>query len=354
MGAACCSPTTDEEKFDRDLTAKAKRDHAEAQKTIKLLLLGAGESGKSTIVKQMKIIYGNKSTDEEMLQYKPIVHGNVLNLMKNLVQNAETLQLMQFVEATESVDALLSVEEDNVILPNMEEHLDNIWKDPGIKKVWDRRSEFQVVESIAEFMNHLPRICAEDYMPTQQDILISRVRTSGILTESYQIDGNLFEMYDVGGQKNERKKWIHCFEDVTAVLFVVALSEYDQSLFEDASKNRMEDALELYDEHINTRYFEKSSVMLFLNKSDLFQEKVDKVPINNTPEFSDFVGCNEPGKSDYDAGIAYFRSKFETLNQKKDFFCHVTCATDTNNVDRVFKVCKTVILKNNLKDSGFM
>ena len=51
--------------------------------------------------------------------------------------------------------------------------------------------------------------------------------------------GTVFEMYDVGGQRNERKKWIHCFEGVTAVIFVAAISEYDQKLFEDASTNRM-------------------------------------------------------------------------------------------------------------------
>jgi hypothetical protein len=40
-------------------------------------------------------------------------------------------------------------------------------------------------------------------------------------------------MFDVGGQRSERKKWIHCFENVTAVLFVVAISGYDQCLAED-------------------------------------------------------------------------------------------------------------------------
>ena len=55
-------------------------------------------------------------------------------------------------------------------------------------------------------------------------------------------------MYDVGGQRNERRKWIHCFEDVTAVIFVAAISEYDQKLFEDGATNRMVEALELFEE----------------------------------------------------------------------------------------------------------
>lgn len=43
----------------------------------------------------------------------------------------------------------------------------------------------------------------------------------------------LFRLFDVGGQRSERKKWIHCFEDVTAIIFCVAMSEYDQVLHED-------------------------------------------------------------------------------------------------------------------------
>lgn len=56
--------------------------------------------------------------------------------------------------------------------------------------------------------------------------------------DKYKIDGTTFEMYDVGGQRNERKKWIHCFDNVTAVIYVAALSEYNQGMFEDANTNR--------------------------------------------------------------------------------------------------------------------
>jgi hypothetical protein len=45
-------------------------------------------------------------------------------------------------------------------------------------------------------------------------------------------------MFDVGGQRSERKKWIHCFENVTSIIFCVALSEYDQVLLEEANQVR--------------------------------------------------------------------------------------------------------------------
>lgn len=124
------------------------------------------------------------------------------------------------------------------------------------------------------YFNKIDAIMQPDYLASDDDILYARVRTSGIVTERYIIDGTMFEMYDVGGQRNERKKWIHCFDNVTAIIFVAALSEYDQVLFEDASTNRMIEAITLFKEICNNKFFANSSMLLFLNKKDLFADKV--------------------------------------------------------------------------------
>ena len=94
-----------------------------------------------------------------------------------------------------------------------------------------------------------------NYKASQADMLLTRIRTSGIVEEEYLIDGVSFCMYDVGGQRNERKKWIHCFDDVNAVIFVVALSEYDQMLFEDNTVNRMVEAIALFEEVRHSQMF---------------------------------------------------------------------------------------------------
>lgn len=52
-----------------------------------------------------------------------------------------------------------------------------------------------------------------------------------------------FRVYDVGGQRSERRKWMHCFDDVTAIIFVAAVSAYDQVLYEDATQNRIDEVL---------------------------------------------------------------------------------------------------------------
>ena len=127
----------------------------------------------------------------------------------------------------------------DVITPEVANSIEEVWLDPAMQDVWARRSEYQVIESVRYYFDKLRTISAPEYVPTKDDILYTRVRTSGIVTERYEIDKTAFEMYDVGGQKNERKKWIHCFDNVTAVIFVAAISEYDQNLYEDGNTNRM-------------------------------------------------------------------------------------------------------------------
>ena len=60
----------------------------------------------------------------------------------------------------------------------------------------------------------------------------------GEVEQSEAINGIFFRLFDVGGQRSERKKWIHCFENVTSIIFLVALSEYDQILFESDNEVR--------------------------------------------------------------------------------------------------------------------
>ena len=102
-------------------------------------------------------------------------------------------------------------------------------------------------------------------------------------------------LVDVGGQRSERKKWIHCFEDVTAILFCAALSAYDLVLAEDdqmvgyalhyvklsclLSKNRMAESLWLFESICNNRWFQHTDIILFLNKKDLFKEKIKTSPL---------------------------------------------------------------------------
>jgi len=331
-----------------------EQEHAAEASKIKLLLLGAGESGKSTIFKQMKVIYGEPLSQEELKHYTQIVYSNTLVFIKAICTALESFGLKMELEPfqQEAFDALQDCGEFDTITPELGHYIKALWDSEIVHQAWSRRCEYQIVDSHKAYLDDIERIADSDYLATQQDVLLCRVRTSGIVTERYIIDGTPFEMYDVGGQRNERKKWIHCFDGVTAIIFVAAISEYDQTLYEDSKTNRMSEAIHLFEDICNNKFFEQSSMILFLNKRDLFFEKIREFPIQSVPDFSDYRG--EAG--DFDAGCNYFLQKFLSMNQnpEREVYSHITCATDTANVQFVWNSCKDIILRNNLKDSGFM
>jgi hypothetical protein len=112
------------------------------------------------------------------------------------------------------------------------------------------------------------------------------------------------------------------------------------------------EALELFEDICNNIFFMDSSMILFLNKRDLFAEKIKTRNIRDTPSFSDFAGKD----GDYDAGVAYFLDKFLSKNKsgaERQIYNHVTCATDTGNVKVVFNACKDIVLRANIRSGGF-
>ena len=197
------------------------------------------------------------------------------------------------------------------------------------------------------YFDSIGRIAQPDYLPNDQDVLRSRVKTTGITETTFIIGELTYRMFDVGGQRSERKKWIHCFENVTTILFLVAISEYDQLLFEDETVNRMQEALTLFDSICNSRWFVKTSIILFLNKIDRFKEKLPVSPMKNYfPDYEGKLNQNgtngrdhqksnlEKGGPDYAAACDYILNRFVSLNQHetKQIYTHFTCATDTTQI----------------------
>jgi len=161
-------------------------------------------------------------------------------------------------------------------------------------------------------------------------------------------------MVDVGGQKSERRKWIHCFQDVTSILFLVSLSGYDQCLVEDRDANQMQDAMTIWDSICHSQWFKQTSIILFLNKNDLFEKKIPNSDIKNF--FPDYDG--ESG--DVKAGREYFKKRFGRLAQKADktkereIYIHTTTATDTALLRVVMAAVEDIVLRSNLETAALI
>lgn len=203
------------------------------------------------------------------------------------------------------------------------------------------------MDSADYFFAEVQRISQPNYIPTDNDLIRCRVRTTGIVENRFTIDDNQFLMVDVGGQRNERKKWIHCFEGVTAVIYVAALSEYDMVLYEDGQTNRMDEALRLFKETTGMKWFQNTSFLVFLNKRDLFEEKLKRVPLSTWA--LDYKGDNS-----FASAVDYIKKQFESRSGPRKLYIHITTATDETNVAAVFTAVKDIIIQTHLRESGLI
>ncbi|KAN0138558.1 Guanine nucleotide binding protein (G-protein), alpha subunit [Lactarius tabidus] len=316
-----------------DISEDDKRRHREAEKSLKeVLLLGSGDSGKSTILKQMRLIHRVPFSSQEVESYRQLIFNNLTHGLKYVLDSMEDMQLEVSPENSEHIELIESASDlrDGEIFPNLfYEPLRALWNDKGVQRAWDRGNEAALPENLSYFFSDLDRLFRPDYVPTEQDIVRCRARTIGITETVFQLRDHEMLMVDVGGQKSERRKWIHCFQDVTSILFLVSLSGYDQCLVEDKDANQMQDAMTIWDSICYSQWFKSTSIILFLNKDDLFQAKIQHSDIKTF--FPDFDG--EP--RDANAGRDYFKKRFARLAQKagrskeREIYIHITTATDT-------------------------
>jgi len=232
--------------------------------------------------------------------------------------------------------------------PSLAFKIARLWSDATVQKSYDDRGLLQLQSNAAFLLNSVERIAAPDYVPTPEDILCSRVRTTGIVEARFTIEDVHFRVLDVGGQRSERRKWLNCFEGMSALMFVIAMDEYDMVLYEDNTTNRMKESMLLFEEMANSRVFEKTSVILFLNKKDLFREKLAKVSLSRYfPEYK--------GGADFEQGCQFMKSTYLSLNHsKKHIYCHFTCATNTKNIQHVFDDIRHSVLVETLATAGVM
>ncbi|KAI0225965.1 guanine nucleotide-binding protein subunit alpha [Massospora cicadina] len=342
MGCIASKPKGPEEQASAKIDQMLRTEKLENQE-LKILLLGAGESGKSTIVKQMKLLHGGGFRADEVNGYREIIISTCLQKLGIALENPRSAEHANFLHTFRRPFS------ESQIPPALATALRCLWADPGVQSAMRQSNQFQIIDSATYYFTHLERITAPGFVPSDQDILRSRVKTTGITETQFKIDDIKFRMMDVGGQRSERKKWIHCFEGVTAVLYLIAISEYDQTLAEDDTVNRMYEALNLFSSVCNSPWFKRTSVILFLNKTDIFRDKIKVSPISKY--FPDYKGG-----SDFDQGANYFRNRFENLNQvpSKHVYTHFTCATDTNNIQFVMAAVKDILMQNNLRQIGLL
>ncbi|KAJ7542378.1 hypothetical protein O6H91_10G103800 [Diphasiastrum complanatum] len=365
MGSFCGKdmPISQVEPEERDQDAKIQKRIEDGNKdernVQKLLLLGAGESGKSTIFKQIKVLYKDGLHEAELKDYVHVIHANVYQAIKALYDGCLQLgdQVTTGVYILHPDNKVLgqklsemgdkSISELPILDEALAQEIDHVWKDPAIQATYSRASELQIPDCTHYFLENVLRLAGPNYMPTKDDILYARVKTTGVAQIEFSPLGKkeVYRLVDVGGQRNERKKWIHLFDGVTAVIFCAALSEYDQTLYEDETKNRMMETKELFEWILKQPWFEKTSFLLFLNKFDIFKKKALDVSLTSCEWFQDYTPLSS-GRPEYDVEHAYryIKKKFEDVYAQN---------TPQSSVEKVFKIYKTTALDPELVKETF-
>eukprot|EP01083_Nonionella_stella_P068395 181536_1 len=299
--------------------------------TWKILLLGSGESGKSTIFKRLLITYGRGYDEADRSEFCDSIHCNIVESIQMLIVHSKSSEDPQCkfdqVALANEVALIDSLTDQDRVTPEIADAITKLWADPGIQNSFELRSSFQIPDSAIYFFEHVKRISQPRFIPELQDVLLCRDRTIGITHEvlpfaNPDVNKN-FDVYDVGGQKSERRLWIQIFHKTKAVIFVVAISEYDELCFEDEETNRMFDALEVFKMVARARAFSETQLVVLFNKVDLFKEKLRK----GLP----FTFQNYSGPQEFDAIVDFIKQRFmNEVEEKKRHrvVTRFTCAID--------------------------
>jgi len=322
--------------------------------TFKILLLGAGESGKSTVVKQLRLVHRLKLSKQELVTIGDSLHQNVIDSMKALLYACKKFgyELEEKDRTTEA--QIMEYEEGSRISYEFGDDILRLYNSKPIRDTYERRDEFWLLDSCGYYLQNLDRFCEIGFCPTEVDQVMARIRTTGIVVSELEEklpdakpdepDVIKLKVVDVGGQRNERKKWMHSFDDVKCILFIVNLAGYNMVLFEDTKQNRMTESLELLNQISNKDIFLETPMYIFLNKKDLFEGLIQKVPL--ATRFPDYKGDS----GNVIENLNFLREQFRAQlpqNRQHSMKCHYITGVVKKDVGDAFKQVKTDLMELN-------
>ncbi|KAI9356729.1 guanine nucleotide binding protein, alpha subunit [Zopfochytrium polystomum] len=355
-GAAAVEALKASKQIDREIQEEAAR----RKQTARVLILGTGDSGKSTVLKQLKLLYCSDFTSAERDVFAVRLRENLFNTVKLLIRSMDALGIpfgtaessradVERVKAAAAVLASFETPGTSAapIADNVVDALEVLWRDAGVQSCALRGNEFSLPDSCNFLMENAKEICSSSYTPNNEHILRVRVVTTAVSETKLTVKGVGMSFFDVGGQKRFRAKWAPFFDDVNAIIFVGSLGAYDQKLEEDSNLNRMEDSISAFGCICNHTLLKHIPVILFLNKTDIFSKKIKTSPIErHFPDYKD-----GPSTS---AGAKYFLEKYMAArrNTNKEIITHFTWATDTQQTQKILVEVSDIILNQSLNAGG--
>lgn len=344
MGACVNSDSSKEDtQTNNKITRELNEGNRSREKIIKILLLGTGDSGKSTFFKQIRKLHQDQNTlNNEARKFIKVLRQNAKYSMQRLVVSCRDRNL-PLPKTAEQLDNAIAKEDPESLSPETADIIAKLWENQSIKEAYEKRLELKIhiPQNSDYYFTNAHRFSAIDFVPTFEDVMMAKLKTTGVQEVNFQSKGTDMVLVDVGGQRSERRKWLHCLDDVLAIIYVSALDDYDSMLEEDGATNRLQESLELFSTVTSSSYFSDKGWILFLNKKDLFEEKIKVKPLNKF--FSNVTP--EDGK-DFTKASNYILELYKKSFKGKSLQHHFTCALDTNQCEHVFNDVRELILSD--------
>lgn len=325
----------------------------------RVLVLGASDTGKSTFMKQMRYVFGDTYPIHDRRRHLPHIRRNLLESLHKMVRAMDSFGIAQASqearEAAQRFSDMASLEqfleEDATVDSLLVQQTQVLWADPGVKEVYMRGNEYHLLTNAGHFLSNAQEILGDNYLPTMDDIFRMRYPTRGAMTITYDLGEMQMTLHDMGGQRSERKDWINQLNNPTAILFLASLSEYDQTVEEETEgleKNRVQESLDIFTELLRYPPFVNVPVIVLLNKSDIFREKILYHSLKDyLPEY------DGPEKNER-AGREFIASLYEKLASTHSchFFSRFTEATNTDNFITIFSYIKNHVSRIMIGQAG--
>jgi len=241
------------------------------------------------------------------------------------------------------------------VINHCKDDIATLWDDEVVRGLLRERKVRLELEG-GFFLDDLDRVCALDYEPTDLDVCKARLKTMGVTETNFRVKQGVsatgdWKVYDVGGSRTLRSAWVPFFDDVNAILFLAPISAFDQRLEEDPRVYRIEDSMLLWREICRNKLLMNVDLILFLNKVDLLQKKLESgIPLKKY--LTQYTGPNTVVEV-----CKYFERKFNSIHRDglKSLNAETQDLAKTggrpNNKERVLKIhCTSVIDTDAMKD----
>ncbi|TFK51201.1 G-alpha-domain-containing protein [Heliocybe sulcata] len=233
-----------------------------------------------------------------------------------------------------------------------------LWWDEAVQFVLHKHG-VRLEEMPGFFLNDVERIATFDYEPTDDDILRARVRTLGVEEHRLVMQtgapnfGTEWYVYDVGGSRIQRHKWVPYFDDVQAIIFLAPMV-FNQTLEEDSTVNRLEDTMHLWKDICSNSLLANATLVLFLNKIDILRSTLAAgVKLNRyVPSYGD-------APNDVENVTRFFKDKFRAYHKRhspkyRPFFVHETSVIDNRTTSAIIIGVREGILHAHLKSMSIL